>query len=289
MWYPTEYSILYEKQSSEIYQAKHMHDFKTSKRFKKNGGLLSLRWFYVNVFSIFSKKSSVVQKFPFFCFFASLCICMVYSIMFTTAHHTGFPTGVLIYNMCGQMCIWWTFYKTYFATPIPLPPDLHLNFSHTIKSYCDVGKSDNTTLPSVCYRCRIQQSSRIGHCGHANRCLVNYDHFCFFLWSPIHSTNYIYFYSYLVSMFTTMPCLLYTLVLHVHHCVRIEKEKNIEMTDALSVSVTFVEDGHDNDNDRQLSPSLEVRGTVVFVLWMILMCFLCPRCLCTTRSPLVED
>jgi hypothetical protein len=197
----------------------------------------------------------------------------MYTVAFTqTADSVIFTRLVLFGNILGQLCIWVCFYKTYHALPMPISPELHEMFSEAlaIRASNEINHNGCMALPPVCYRCRIQQTSRVGHCGHTNKCLVNFDHFCLFLWSPIHSTNYFFFFVYLVSMFVTMPMFMYTLILYIQYCVRLQKEESMFVTaESSSSSSSLLLKDHEDEHTP--APSMVIRCAVMYLLWVVLM------------------
>jgi hypothetical protein len=234
---------------------------KRSKTIDGSYGTTIQRLTTISTFLISScgKNSAIVQKIPFYCFFMSLCISTMYTVLFMTSMTSAGASIIWlkIVNVVGHIFIWFTFYKTYNAIPIHLPVNLFLQFGDVIrnKSYDE----RMSVSSAVCYRCRIVQTSRIGHCRHSKRCLINYDHFCLFLWSSIHSTNYLFFFSYLVSMFSTMPIFMHILIQYIHCTVR-----------AQGVNSVYVTARPWTELIRQ-SPSVEVRMAVTYFLWVLLM------------------
>lgn len=265
-WYSAEYSILEEKQTLEGCQL--MMKEKDRKVVKGIENVVNLQWIFNNILPIFSKKSTFIHQIPFYCFFLTLCISLLYNAVFIfTAQTANFSKLLLCSNMCGQLLVWWSFYKIYNASPIPIAPDLYQKFSDAVHARASsvTKHGDNGSCePKVCYRCRILQTPGIGHCGYLSKCVVNYDHFCLFLWSSIHSTNYIYFYTYLVSMFLTMLVLMYTLVLYIQYSMRM----GIQSENTNEAAVTM---GSNAGERGTLQASLTVRAAVTYLLWMVLM------------------
>jgi hypothetical protein len=64
--------------------------------------------------------------------------------------------------------------------------------------------------PYVCHRCRCRLPLRSGHCKELNRCVLMYDHYCYFVWSCIHRDNYLYFMYYIVSVTLYLPVFMYS-------------------------------------------------------------------------------
>ena len=245
-WYPADYKLLTELIYSET--------LKGTKRKRKKRSEWSLRWIVGNVIPIFSKRSSYVQKVPVFCFVSTLCLSSLCSLLFMTSFH--FSQGLLLLDASGHLCIWIFFYKICSATPLPISTDLYEQFESAIKRRAAIDmKSSNDSPPLVCYQCRIQQTTGIGHCAYLNKCVANYDHFCLFVWSSIHSTNYMFFLLYLLSMFFTIPVFMYMLYEFTLHDRTLERGQH-----PLSDNVAH-----------QVIPHIRVKAAVILLLWVALM------------------
>lgn len=160
----------------------------------------------------------------------------------------GVSQELLAWNLIGQLFMWSSFLLTYCTSPAAMPIACHQRYQHTlsqiVKHYSlsrwygqqqslrqiigsgenvmctDIYSSTHTSqqLPDhgimskvqVCHRCRLQIPLRAGHCKELDRCVLTYDHFCYFVWSCIHRGNYLFFTMYLIAMNIYIPLFLYT-------------------------------------------------------------------------------
>jgi hypothetical protein len=156
-------------------------------------------------------------------------------------------TFLLACNVLGQLFMWSSFLLVYCTVPAAMPGACYERYrqalSQVVRCYSLGGESgagcrvdgdgvsctDIYAPPSthchtppqprevalrsrvhVCHRCRLQIPLRGGHCKELDRCVMTYDHFCYFLWSCIHRGNYLYFTMYLIAMNIYIPLFLYT-------------------------------------------------------------------------------
>ena len=63
---------------------------------------------------------------------------------------------------------------------------------------------------SCCHVCSLWRPLRAGHGRLRGRCIIQYDHFCFYLWSDVGLWNYPYFFFYLFNLaLLTIPCFIW--------------------------------------------------------------------------------
>ena len=196
--------------------------------------------------SLLGKNSLQMAKLPFRCFVSSIIISVVYVVIFTTFYYEQrasvdpsspmrqqFPWQLILANIVGQLLMWSSFLVTYFTTPSDMPTICRDRYGQSLRAVVasygctystrtpseaspvrslGANKSASDTKPSVrvCHRCRLQLPLRAGHCKELDRCVLTYDHFCYFIWSCIHRGNYLYFSLYLIAMNMYIPLFLYS-------------------------------------------------------------------------------
>jgi hypothetical protein len=192
--------------------------------------------------SLISKNSEELSKFPFRCFFGSILLSLYYvlfvfyppSLFFASSSSSSPPldvaplplyktTSLFLANLLGQLWMWSSFLTTHFigknCTSLPLPEVCHQEYYGALISlvrFYSTPPSSATSasaiprLPSVCHLCRLLLPLRAKHCKEENVCLLTFDHYCSFLWSPIYRHNYLYFFFYLLAMVCYIPTFLFT-------------------------------------------------------------------------------
>lgn len=206
--------------------------------------------------SIIGKNSEEFGKIPFRCFFGSILLSLFY-VLFIFYPIQSIPISVLFFhktnllfylNIFGQIFMWFSFFITHFTGHFPfLTSGLsYSSYSPIVPNICNEQYSSAlqsifkyySSLPlkssssssksklesflhthptSVCHYCRIHLPLRAVHCKEINTCLMTFDHYCYFIWSPIYRQNYFYFYMYLIAMVFYIPLFNYTSILYLHN------------------------------------------------------------------------
>ena len=119
-------------------------------------------------------------------------------------------------NWCFQLLIWYFYFNTMFSPIHPLPFVCHnlyeknlrmlytlcledepmedlLHSSDKLSALCDIDSS-------LCHICHCVKPLHARHVFHLNRCVLDLDHYCFFLKTTVCRDNYTWFFGYLLSM-----------------------------------------------------------------------------------------
>jgi hypothetical protein len=190
--------------------------------------------------SLVSKNSEEFSKIPFRCFFSSILLSLYYVVfVFYPLASSSSPTPVaqdptplyfttLLYllNLFGQLFMWLSFLITHFSghsSSPPMPTYCHQEYYSSLTalvrfySTTNPAPSSSPPPPSLCHSCRLLLPFRSKHCKELNRCLLTFDHYCYFIWTPISRQNYLYFFLYLIAMVLYIPIFLISSISYIRY------------------------------------------------------------------------
>lgn len=185
--------------------------------------------------SLLSKNSEEFSKIPFRCFFGSILLSLYYVIFvfYPLGHSPPLDTqpsplyaSNLLYllNIFGQVFMWISFLITHYvghSRGPPMPAHCHQQYYSSlidvVRFYSTSHHSLTSPPPSLCHFCRLLLPLRCKHCKELNRCLLTFDHYCYFIWCPVYRQNYLYFFLYLIAMVLYIPIFLISSVSYLRY------------------------------------------------------------------------
>ena len=121
--------------------------------------------------------------------------------------------------------MWMSFLITHFighSPSPPLPTHCHQQYASSLPDLVRFYSTTNHSTspprpPSLCHSCRVLLPLRSKHCKELNRCLLTFDHYCYFIWTPIYRQNYLYFFLYLIAKVFYIPIFLISSVSYIRY------------------------------------------------------------------------
>lgn len=190
-----------------------------------------------------------LPRWPYYSFCSCLLFTFLWSFLFYWLETN--MNAYVYYHYMNFLCqgmLWYIISKLYAQKPITLPSYNNLFLTHRSSTYAlekydtnlqavialiysiaadeaFIRHQERFTRPSLlaitslylCHHCYRMKDTHEEHSYHAQCCLPEYDHFCYFLWLDIAKHNYVYFVAYLLLIaFAVIPSFFYCSIHFVH-------------------------------------------------------------------------